>query len=110
MMAFGSGIARRSRSRSVSKFPLSRRAMTVGVVGGVDHDVDPDRRLLRLDELRQPEHSRSCWLVSRCTVGFGKPDAATSFLASAGSYGVHGTFVGSNQSVFAGGISVQLGW
>ena len=24
-------------------------------VGRVDHDVDPDRRLLRLDELRQPE-------------------------------------------------------
>ena len=48
--------------------------------------------------------------VSRCTVGFGKPDAATSFFASFGSYGVHGTFVASYQAVFAGGIGVQLGW
>ena len=49
-------------------------------------------------------------LVSRWTViGVGKPDLATSFLASTGSYGVQGTFVWSYQSVSAAGISVQLG-
>ena len=48
--------------------------------------------------------------VSRCTVGFGKPDVATSFLASAGSYGVHGTLIASNHEAFAGETSVQLGW
>src|SRR5438552_19019657 len=52
---------------------------------------------------------KSVWLrVSRCTVGFGKPDLATSALASFGSYGVH-VMLGSNQKPSAGAISVQLG-
>ena len=47
-------------------------------------------------------------LTSRCTVGFGKPDAATSFFASFGSYGVHlmlGSYIG-----LAVEIGVQPGW
>ena len=50
------------------------------------------------------------FLTIRCTVGFGKPDAATSLRASAGSYGVQGTLIRPYQAVLAGGITVQLGW
>src|SRR5207253_8775342 len=46
--------------------------------------------------------------VSRCTVGFGMPDAAMSFFASFGSYGVH-LMLGSNIGL-AGEIGVQSAW
>src|SRR4051794_28942091 len=47
--------------------------------------------------------------TSRCTVGFGKPALTTSAFACSGLYGVQGTFVASNQVVFAGETMVQLG-
>src|SRR5437868_1316417 len=46
--------------------------------------------------------------VDRCTVGFEKPAAAMSFLASFGSYGTQGTFVASYHAMFDGGVGVQL--
>ena len=55
MLPLGSAPPGNRPLRRASKFPLVRRARGRRGVGRVDHDVDPDRRLLRLDELRQPE-------------------------------------------------------
>ena len=69
----------------------------------VDHDVDPDRGLLRLDELR--ERSLSVVFVAiRCTVGFGKPDAATSFARRPGRTACRAP-CRLYQAVLAGGIA-----
>ena len=65
------GAARRAEQRRV-EVPARRAGGGRRIVGRVDHDVDPDRRLLGLDELRQPGLVGR-FAVSRCTVGFGSP-------------------------------------
>ena len=55
MLRVGVGAARPKPLSDVSKFPLAAPRRGRRGVDRVDHDVDPDRRLLRLDELRQPE-------------------------------------------------------
>src|SRR5438270_806702 len=104
-MLLGSPLPGSSWLRYVSKLPLAVRAPTVA------ESVESITTLI-------PTAASCAWmncatrspsvvfLASRCTVGFGKPDAATSFFASLGSYGVHGTFVASYQAVSAGGIWV----
>ena len=93
------------KKRRSSRHPRGR----VVVPSTLDHDVDPDRLLLLLDELAS--RGRSVVVdVSRCTVGLEKPDSATSFFACLGSYGVQGTLIASYQAVFAGAIGVQLTW
>ena len=94
--------------RSASKFPLICRAWTVAVSAESITTLIPTAASCAWMNCASRSTS-VVFAVSRCTVGFGKPDAATSFLASSGSYGVHGTFVASYQAVFAGGIGVQLG-
>ena len=87
---------------SASKLPLVSVATSVGDVDRVDHDVDPDRRLLRLDELRESGAARSV-RPSRCTVGIRETRRGDELLRVRGSYGVQGT-VASYQPVLAGEI------
>src|SRR4051812_42047323 len=95
--------------RLASKLPLLIRAVTVAASAGSITTLIPTAASCAWMNCASRSLSVA-FAVNRCTVGFGNPEAATSFFASLGSYGVHGTLVALNQPVYAGGIKVQLGW
>ena len=70
--------------RYVSKFPLAARARPVALSVESITTLIPTAASWAWMNCASRSARRSCSTVSRCTVGFGNPDAATSFFASVG--------------------------